>query len=164
MIHIIITGGTFDKVYDELTGQLTFKDSHIPKLLERSRLSIPTQITQLMMVDSLEMTEAQRYQILNLCQQVPESQIIITHGTDTIVQTGQLLSEHISNKTVILTGAMVPVRISNSDGLFNLGTSIAFVQTLPTGIYISINGKYFSPNNVTKNKQTGIFELNTTSL
>ena len=157
-IRLFITGGTFDKFYDELTGELVFKDTHIPKLLERSRTTLDIELTELMMVDSLIMTETQRFQIVQACQNTPESQIVITHGTDTMVQTAQLLAKQITDKTIVLTGAMVPVRISNSDGLFNLGTALAFVQTLPPGIYIAMNGKYFRHDHVVKNKDTGIFE------
>jgi L-asparaginase len=157
-IRIFITGGTFDKEYNELTGQLYFKDSHLPEMLELGRNLAPVEIRTLMMVDSLEMTDDDRELITEHCIKSPETKIIITHGTDTMAETAQLLSEKVKDKTVVLTGAMIPYKFGSSDGLFNLGSALAFVQTLPPGVYVAMNGRYFNASNVRKNKQTGVFE------
>jgi L-asparaginase len=157
-IRIFITGGTFDKEYNELTGQLYFKDSQLPEMLELGRNLVPVEIRTLMMVDSLEMTNDDRELIAEHCMKSPETQIIITHGTDTMAETAQLLSKKLTNKTIVLTGAMIPYKFGSSDGLFNLGSALAFVQTLPPGVYVAMNGRYFNASNVRKNKQTGVFE------
>lgn len=157
-IRIFITGGTFDKEYNELTGQLYFKDSHLPEMLELGRNAVPVEIRTLMMVDSLEMTDDDRSLIAEHCVKSPEDRIIITHGTDTMSETAKLLSKRVKNKTIVLTGAMVPYKFGSSDGLFNLGSAMAFVQTLPAGVYVVMNGRHFSANNVRKNKETGEFE------
>jgi len=157
-IRIFITGGTFDKEYNELTGQLYFKDSHLPEMLELGRNLIPVEIRTLMMVDSLEMSDEDRKLIAEHCIKSPEDKIIITHGTDTMSETANMLLERVKNKTIVLTGAMVPYKFGSSDGLFNLGSAMAFVQTLPSGVYVAMNGRYFNANNVRKNKETGEFE------
>lgn len=157
-IRIFITGGTFDKEYNELTGQLFFKDSHLPEMLELGRNLAPVEIRTLMMIDSLEMSDDDRELIAEHCSKSPEDKIIITHGTDTMAETAQLLSQKISNKTIVITGAMIPYKFGSSDGLFNLGSALAFVQTLPKGVYVAMNGRYFNANNVRKNKLTGVFE------
>jgi L-asparaginase len=157
-IRIFITGGTFDKEYNELTGQLFFKDSHLPEMLALGRNLVPVEIRTLMMVDSLEMTADDRELIAEHCMKSPEEQIVITHGTDTMAETAVLISEKIKDKTVVLTGAMIPYKFGSSDGLFNLGSALAFVQTLPKGVYVVMNGRYFNANNVRKNKETGEFE------
>lgn len=157
-IRIFITGGTFDKEYNELTGQLFFKDSHLPEMLELGRNLVPVDIRTLMMIDSLEMTEGDRELIADHCIKSPENKIIITHGTDTMSETAKVLNQKINNKTIVLTGAMVPYKFGSSDGLFNLGSALAFVQTLPHGVYVVMNGRYFNANNVRKNKETGEFE------
>jgi L-asparaginase len=157
-IRIFITGGTFDKEYNELNGELFFKDSHLPEMLKLGRSNIDVEIRTLMMIDSLGMTDADRELIAHHCQTAKENKIIITHGTDTMTDTAKLLSEKTNNKTIVLTGAMIPYKFGSSDGLFNLGSALAFVQTLPPGVYIAMNGKYFVANNVRKNKQTGTFE------
>jgi len=157
-IRIFITGGTFDKEYNELTGQLYFKDTHLPNLLEMGRNRVSVKIRTLMMIDSLEMTTEDRELIAYQCEQCEEKNIIITHGTDTITDTAQLLAKKIKDKTIVLTGAMIPIKFGSSDGLFNLGSALAFAQTLPVGIYLAMNGRYFTWNNVRKNKQTGMFE------
>ncbi|HEY0355717.1 MAG TPA: asparaginase domain-containing protein [Flavisolibacter sp.] len=157
-IRIFITGGTFDKEYNELTGQLYFKDSHLPEMLELGRNQVPVETRTLMMVDSLEMTDDDRELIAEHCMKSPEDKIIITHGTDTMSDTARLLAGRIKNKTVVLTGAMVPYKFGSSDGLFNLGSALAFVQTLPKGVYVVMNGRYFNASNVRKNKETGEFE------
>ena len=157
-IRIFITGGTFDKEYNELNGQLFFKDSHLADLLTMGRNRVSLEIRTLMMVDSLEMTQEDRAIIVHQCNQCDESQIVITHGTDTMVETAIVIAEKIKNKTVILTGAMIPIKFGSSDGLFNLGSALAFAQALPKGVYIAMNGRYFNWDNVRKNKQTGVFE------
>jgi len=157
-IRIFITGGTFDKEYNELTGQLFFKDTHMNELLEKGRCKVPVEIRTLMMIDSLEMTDHDRQLIAHQCNQCEETQIVITHGTDTMSDTAKVLAEKVFNKTIVLTGAMIPIKFGSSDGLFNLGSALAFAQTLPAGVYIAMNGRYFTWDNVRKNKQTGIFE------
>ena len=156
-IRIFITGGTFDKEYDELTGRLYFRDSHLPEMLKLGRSNLHVEIRTLMMIDSLEMTGADREIIIEQCRNVPESRIVITHGTDTMVETARAL-EAIRDKTIVLTGAMVPYKFGSSDGLFNLGSALAFAQTLRAGIYVAMNGRYFPANGVRKNRQTGTFE------
>ncbi len=156
-IKIFVTGGTFDKEYDELRGELFFRKTHLPEMLKLGRCRLKVDIETLMMVDSLYMTDAERKIILDSCKEVKEDKILIIHGTDTMVETARLLGNSIKDKTVVLTGAMVPYKFGSSDGLFNLGSSLAFVQTLPHGVYISMNGKYFYWNNVVKDKQKGEF-------
>ena len=157
-IRIFITGGTFDKEYNELNGQLYFKDTHLHDLLEMGRNRMPVEIRTLMMIDSLEMTAEDRELIAYQCEQCEEKNIIITHGTDTITDTAELLAKKIKDKTIVLTGAMIPIKFGSSDGLFNLGSALAFAQTLPVGIYVAMNGRYFTWDNVRKNKETGMFE------
>jgi L-asparaginase len=157
-IKIFVTGGTFDKEYNEINGTLFFKETHLPEMLKLGRSKVQIDIQTLMMIDSLEMTNANREQIVDQCKQIEEEKIIITHGTDTMTETAALLANRISNKTIVLTGAMVPYKFGSSDGLFNLGSAIAFVQTLPHGVYVAMNGQYFKAGAVRKNKQTGSFE------
>lgn len=157
-IRIFITGGTFDKEYNELTGELYFKDTHLSDLLEMGRSKAPVEIRTLMMVDSLEMTDEDRDIIVHQCNNCDEKQIVITHGTDTMSETAKILAQKVKDKTVILTGAMIPIKFGSSDGLFNLGSALAFAQTLPAGVYVAMNGRYFNWDNVRKNKQTGVFE------
>ena len=157
-VRIFITGGTFDKEYNELTGQLYFKDSHLPEVLQLGRCLVPVDIRTLMLIDSLEMTDIDRALIARHCMDADEDQIIITHGTDTMADTARILQEKVKSKTVVITGAMVPYKFGSSDGLFNLGSAMAFVQTLKPGVYIAMNGRCFHADNVRKNKQTGEFE------
>lgn len=157
-IRIFITGGTFDKEYNELTGELYFKDTHMADLLEMGRNKIQTEIRTLMMVDSQQMSDEDRDLIAYQCNQCDENKIVITHGTDTMTDTAKLLAQKVMDKTIILTGAMIPIKFGSSDGLFNLGGALAFAQTLPSGVYIAMNGRYFNWDNVRKNKQTGMFE------
>jgi len=157
-IRIFITGGTFDKEYNELNGELFFKETHMHDLLELGRNKAPVVITTLMMIDSLEMTDKDREWIVYQCNQCAEDKIIITHGTDTMAETAKVLAKNISNKTIVLTGAMIPIKFGSSDGLFNLGSALAFVQTLTHGVYVAMNGRYFNWDNVRKNKLTGRFE------
>lgn len=157
-IKIFVTGGTFDKEYNELNGQLYFKDTHLPEMLQLGRCRVPVDIRTLMMVDSLDMTEDDRMMIARHCQRAAEDKIVITHGTDTMADTARVIAQIVKDKTIVLTGAMVPYKFGSSDGLFNLGSALAFVQILPTGVYIAMNGRYFLWNNVRKNKKTGEFE------
>jgi L-asparaginase len=157
-IRIFITGGTFDKEYNEITGQLYFNNTHMHELLEMGRSKVPVEIRTLMMIDSLEMTDEDRDLIAHQCIQCDEERIVITHGTDTMADTAKMLAGKVSNKTIILTGAMIPIKFGSSDGLFNLGSALAFAQTLPPGVYVAMNGRYFNWDNVRKNKETGMFE------
>jgi L-asparaginase len=157
-IKIIITGGTFDKEYNELNGQLFFKDTHLPEMLRLGRCTVDVKIETLLMMDSLEMTDEHRNLILSRCRETEETCIIITHGTDTMPETARFLSKNLSDKTVVLTGAMIPYKFGSSDGLFNLGSALSFVQVLSPGVYVAMNGKYFQAEKVVKNKQTGLFE------
>ena len=157
-IRIFITGGTFDKEYNELTGQLYFKDSHLPEMLELGRCRVPVDFRTLMMIDSLEMTDMDRELIGRHCMDADENQIVITHGTDTMAETARKLEDIVKNKTVVITGAMIPYKFGSSDGLFNLGSAMAFAQTLKPGVYVAMNGRCFHAANVRKNKQTGEFE------
>jgi L-asparaginase len=157
-IRLFVTGGTFDKEYNELTGQLFFKDSHINEILKLGRSRLDLSVRTLMLIDSLEMTDMDRNIILESCQRCDENKIVITHGTDTMTETAKYLADKIPGKTVVITGAMIPYKFGSSDGLFNLGSALAFVQSLPSGIYIAMNGRYYDWNNCKKNKQTGFFE------
>ena len=157
-VRIFITGGTFDKEYNELTGQLYFNDTHLHDLLEMGRSRVDTEIRTLMMVDSLEMTDEDRELIVHQCLHCEEDRIVLTHGTDTMAETARIIAEKVSDKTIVLTGAMIPIKFGSSDGLFNLGSALAFAQSLPPGVYVAMNGRYFTWDNVRKNKQTGMFE------
>ena len=157
-IKIFVTGGTFDKEYNDLDGQLIFKDTHIREILELGRSRMDVDIDTLMMIDSLDMTEEDREKIAQNCLEANENNIVITHGTDTMVETAKVLAEKKINKTIVLTGAMVPYVFRSSDGLFNLGAALAFAQVLPAGVYIAMNGKYFNWDNARKNKEIGEFE------
>ena len=157
-IKIFITGGTFDKEYNELTGKLYFKNSHMYELLELGRCQLDVDIETLMMVDSIEMSKTERNYIIQKCIAEPIKQIIITHGTDTMVKTAGILADAVNDKTIVLTGAMIPVRFGSSDGLFNMGSALSFVQALSPGVYIAMNRQIFNQENVRKNKKLGIFE------
>jgi L-asparaginase len=157
-VRIFVTGGTFDKEYNELNGELFFKDTHIQEILKLGRCMVDLSVRTLMLVDSLEMTDIDRETIVSSCKQATEDRIVITHGTDTMTTTAKILAENITNKTIVITGAMIPYKFGSSDGLFNLGSALAFAQTLPYGVYVAMNGRYFNWNNVKKNRQTGFFE------
>ena len=157
-IRIFVTGGTFDKEYNEIDGTLAFKDTHVSELLALGRCKTEVKVRTLMMIDSLEMTDADRRTILDNCRSCAESRIIITHGTDTMAETAKLLGPAIKDKTIVLTGAMIPFAFGSSDGLFNMGSAVAFVQSLPPGVYIAMNGRYFKWDNVRKNRKLGAFE------
>ncbi len=157
-IKVFVTGGTFDKEYDLISGELFFKDTHLNEMLRLARSQVDIEIRTIMMVDSISINEDDRQIILQNCQKCKEEKILITHGTDTMVETASLLSKHIKDKTIVLTGAMIPYTFGSSDGLFNLGSALAFLQVLPNGIYIAMNGRFFNWDNVKKNKKTGFFE------
>lgn len=157
-IRVFVTGGTFDKEYNELNGELFFKDTHLPEMLRLGRNRTPIEMEVLMMIDSLQMTDANRISISEQCINASEQQIVITHGTDTMVETATILAEYVKYKTIVLTGAMVPYKFGSSDGLFNLGSALAFVQVLPPGVYVVMNGRCFNWNNVRKNRAHGEFE------
>jgi L-asparaginase len=156
-VRVFITGGTFDKEYDEINGRLYFKDSHVPEMLRLGRCLAPIDLRTLMMVDSLDMSDADRELILQNCRLVTETRIVITHGTDTMDLTAQVLGKAGLNKTIILTGAMVPYKFGSSDGLFNLGAALAFAQALPAGVYVAMNGRILNWDNVVKDRRTGEF-------
>jgi L-asparaginase len=157
-IRILVTGGTFDKEYNELTGELFFQQTHVADMLSLGRCHLDVEIDTLMMIDSLQMTGEDRSLILERCRSCAEDKIVITHGTDTMENTAAALGQALQGKTVVLTGAMVPYQFGSSDGLFNLGTALAFVQTLPAGVYVAMNGRCFSWDNVRKNRELGVFE------
>jgi L-asparaginase len=157
-IRIFVTGGTFDKEYNEIDGKLFFKDTHLPEMLRLGRSRVNVDVRTLMLIDSLEMTDDDRRSILEQCQKTKEDKIIITHGTDTMESTAKALGTVINDKTVVLTGAMIPYKFGSSDGLFNLGSALAFVQTLAPGVYVAMNGRCFRWDNVKKNRKTGEFE------
>ena len=161
MIRIRVTGGTFDKRYDELRGTLSFQETHLPEMLRLGRCRVDVEIETLMMIDSLDMTEADRTAIVDRCRAATETRIVITHGTDTMVETARALADSrpsLSDKTIVLTGAMVPYAFGSSDGLFNLGSALSFVQALPAGVYLAMNGRCFRSDRVRKNRETGVFE------
>lgn len=161
MIRIVVTGGTFDKEYDELRGALSFKDTHLPEMLRLGRSRVDVAVETLMMIDSLDMTAQDRARIVGGCRESAEARILITHGTDTIVDTARALATAappLAGKTIVLTGAMVPYAFGSSDGLFNLGSALSFVQTLAPGVYIAMNGRCFEWDRVQKNRETGFFE------
>jgi len=157
-IRILVTGGTFDKKYNERTGQLYFKDTHLAEMLQRGRCRVPVTVRTVMMVDSMEMTEADRALIVQNCLQSWEDRIVITHGTDTMTDTGAAIARAVSGKTVVITGAMIPWAFGSSDGLFNLGSALSFAQVLPAGVYVAMNGKCFPWDRVRKNRERGEFE------
>jgi L-asparaginase len=158
MIRILITGGTFDKQYDEISARLTFTESQVPDMLRLGRSRVDVAIRTVMLVDSLDLTDADRALVAENCAQAPEPRLVITHGTDTMVETARAVSARVTDKTVVLTGAMVPYAFGSSDGLFNLGSALSFAQVLPPGVYVAMNGRYFPWNRVRKNTKTGVFE------
>jgi L-asparaginase len=157
-VLILVTGGTFDKEYDELHGRLFFKDSHLPEMLRLARCRVDVRIRTLMMKDSLDMTEADRRAVVEACRGSTEERIVVTHGTDTMADTARALVAAALPRTVVLTGAMIPYAFGSSDGLFNLGSALSFAQVLPAGVYVAMNGRCFAGDRVRKNRETGIFE------
>lgn len=157
-VRIFVTGGTFDKEYDELRGNLFFRDTHVQEMLRRGRCNLPVAVDVLMMIDSLDMTDVHRGLIAAACRDCDERQIVISHGTDTMVDTARELAANVPGKTIVITGAMVPWAFGSSDGLFNLGSALSFVQSLPAGVYLAMNGRCFTWDNVRKNRELGTFE------
>ncbi|MFZ6645566.1 asparaginase domain-containing protein [Undibacterium sp. TJN25] len=159
-LRFIATGGTFDKHYDELNGKLGFADSHLPAVLARARITVPVELEVPELMDSLDMTDVHRQNILQSCRQAPEKAIVIIHGTDTMRETGQVLGAAALDKVIVLTGAMIPYEIANSDALFNLGFAAAAAQLLAPGVYVAMNGQVFAWDNVQKNRSAGVFVTN----
>ena len=157
-IRVLVTGGTFDKEYEELTGRLFFKDTHLPEMLRLARCRAPLAMQVLMMMDSLDMTDADRGRIVAACRDCAEHRLVVTHGTDTMVETARALLAAGLGKTVVLTGAMVPYAFGSSDGLFNLGSALSFAQVLPPGVYVAMNGRVFPGDRVRKDRERGVFE------
>ena len=159
MIKIFITGGTFDKSYDYINGKLFFEKTHLPEMIKRSKCRLDIEIETIVMKDSLDLTTKDVSMIVDSCKNEKSNRIIITHGTDTITNTAKLISnQKLINKTIILTGAMIPYAFgSSSDGFFNLGCALSFVQTLTPGVYITMQGEYFKWNEVEKNNEIGVF-------
>lgn len=157
-LRILVTGGTFDKDYHELEGRLFFRETHVPEMLRLGRCKVPVAVEPLMLIDSLEMTDADRELVLAACRNASEGRIVITHGTDTMELTARTVGAAKLAKTIVLTGAMVPYTFGSSDGLFNLGSALAFAQALPHGTYVAMNGRCLRWDNVRKNKSTGVFE------
>jgi L-asparaginase len=157
-IRVLVTGGTFDKEYDELAGKLYFKETHLGEMLRRARCKVDVRVETLMMVDSLDMTDEDRRRIIESCRAAPESRLVVTHGTDTMADTARALAAARLGKTVVLTGAMVPYAFGSSDGLFNLGSALSFAQVLPPGVYVAMNGRALPGDRVRKDRSTGIFE------
>jgi L-asparaginase len=158
-IRILVTGGTFDKEYDELTGRLFFRHTHVEEMLRRGRCRLDVRVETVMMVDSLDLDDEGRGQIVERCRVAPEREIVVTHGTDTMVETARALAAAaLADKTIVLTGAMVPYAFGSSDGLFNLGSALSFAQVLPPGVYVAMNGQRFDWDRVRKNTATGVFE------
>ncbi|HUU35510.1 MAG TPA: asparaginase domain-containing protein [Vicinamibacterales bacterium] len=159
MIRILVTGGTFDKEYDEVRGRLFFKDTHVQEMLLKGRSRVPVSIRTLMMIDSLDMTDADRALVVEQCRQSDVDRLVVTHGTDTMVETARAIAgAGLAMKTVVLTGAMIPYAFGSSDGLFNLGSALSFAQVLPAGVYVAMNGQCFRWDEVRKNRDTAMFE------
>jgi len=158
-IRILVTGGTFDKQYDELTGRLYFKDTHVPEMLQRGRCRLDIVIETIMMIDSLDLDDRGRATIVERCRHSAERAIVVTHGTDTMVETARALAQaRFDDRTIVLTGAMIPYAFGSSDGLFNLGSAVSFAQVLKPGVYVAMNGQCFPWDRVRKNRESGIFE------
>jgi L-asparaginase len=157
-LRIVATGGTFDKHYNELTGVLGFSESHLPAVIARTRMTVPVALDELPLLDSLDMQDADRARVLDACRRAAENAIVIIHGTDTMRETAAVLGAASLGKTIVLTGAMIPYEIANSDALFNLGVAVGVAQVLPAGVYVAMNGQVFPWDNVQKNKTAGVFQ------
>jgi L-asparaginase len=157
-LRILVTGGTFDKEYNELDGSLFFRRTHVPEMLRLGRCALPAAVETLMMVDSLRMTSSDREKILAAVLRCRETRVVVTHGTDTMVETARVLGPRVKGKTVVLTGAMVPYKFGSSDGLFNLGSALSYAQALPPGVFVAMNGRVFPWDRVRKNRAAGRFE------
>lgn len=158
-IQVFVTGGTFDKEYNFITGELYFQDTHLKDMFEQGRSTLPIDVKTLMMVDSLEMSDSDREIIIHNCKKSKSDKILITHGTDRMVDTAKALAKAKIDKTIVLTGAMIPIAFgTSSDGFFNLGSALAYVQSMPKGVYVVMNGRCFDYDSVKKNRKTGYFE------
>ena len=157
-VRVIVTGGTFDKEYDEIRGRLFFKDTHLHEMLRLARCRLEVEVEALMMMDSLDMKDADRERVVASCRSSAEDRVVVTHGTDTMAETAAALTRAGLGKTVVLTGAMIPYAFGSSDGLFNLGSALSFAQVLPAGVYVAMNGRVFPGDRVRKNRETGVFE------
>jgi L-asparaginase len=157
-IRVVVTGGTFDKAYDAIKGELTFKESHLPEILEQVRVTVPVTIEFNQLIDSLQMQDGNRHSVLVACERATEDRILITHGTDTMAETARLIGPARLAKTIVITGAMVPFQVQGSDALFNFGAAFSAVQLLPYGVYVAMNGRIFDWEKVRKDKSAGIFE------
>ncbi len=157
-IRIFITGGTIDKEYNPVTGELAFAKSHLTNMLNQVRCRVKVVLEEIMLKDSLQMRDEDREEILKKCVASPENRIIITHGTDTMVETAGVVGKNLRGKTIVLVGAFIPYAFGASDALFNLGCAFSAVQTLPEGVYITMNGKIFPWDHVRKNRESGEFE------
>ena len=158
MLRLFATGGTFDKDYDEIGGTLFFKQTHVDEMLRLGRCRVPIAVETVMLIDSLQMTDEDRARIAERCRVCAETRLVVTHGTDTMVETAAVLAREVRGKTIVLTGAMVPYAFGSSDGLFNLGSAISFAQVLPEGVWVAMNGSYFAWDNVTKDRAAGEFQ------
>lgn len=156
-LRVLVTGGTFDKEYDELKGTLGFGRTHVPEMLRLGRCRVTARVTVLMMKDSLFMTAADRRRILTACRRAKESRLVVTHGTDTMAETAAVLGRGLTGKTVVLTGAMRPYRFGSSDGMFNLGSALSFAQALPPGVYVAMNGRVLPWDDCRKDRRQGVF-------
>lgn len=157
-IRIFVTGGTFDKEHDPISEGFVFRETHVPNLLKYSRSLLDAEVQTIMLIDSLDITKGDQEIILKACEEAKEDKIVITHGTSNMEKTAQFLGERIKDKTIVLTGAMVPCVFLNSDAPFNMGSALAFAQSLTHGVYIVMNGKHYTWDNVTKNTKLGLFE------
>ena len=157
-VRIIVTGGTFDKHYDAIKGELTFKQTHLPAILEQARVTIPVAIEINQLIDSLHMTEEHRGRVLEACAAAPEKSIVVVHGTDTMAETAQVVGRAALAKTIVFTGAMIPYSIQGSDALFNLGYAVALAQVMAEGTYVAMNARVFAWDAVRKDKAKGQFE------
>jgi L-asparaginase len=160
MLKIIATGGTFDKRYNQLDGSLGFAESHLPAIIKRARITLPVTLEADHLMDSLDMTDADRQRILQSCQTATERAIVIIHGTDTMRETAAVLGAANLTQTIVMTGAMIPYDIADSDAMFNFGFACASAQLLPAGVYVAMNGQIFDWNNVQKNRAVGEFVKN----
>jgi L-asparaginase len=158
MLRLLVTGGTFDKDYDEIGGALFFKQTHVDEMLRLGRCRVAVAIETVMLIDSLQMTDADRAVIAGRCRACAETRLVVTHGTDTMVETAAAIAARTTEKVVVLTGAMIPYAFGSSDGLFNLGSALSLVQALPPGVYVAMNGQHFRWDRVRKNRGTGVFE------
>jgi L-asparaginase len=156
--RIIVTGGTFDKRYDAIKGELTFKETHLPAILEQARVTLPLALDIRLLIDSLQMTDAHRQDVLEACRASPERSIVVVHGTDTMVRTAEVVGRAALDKTVVFAGAMIPYSVQGSDAPFNLGFALAMALALAPGAYVAMNGQVFSWDNVAKDREEGKFK------